>query len=213
MVNGVNKDTKYANFPHVSRETLNDLATYENYLLENNKKFNLIAKSTEKDIWNRHFLDSIQLIDFIDKNCKACADLGSGAGFPGIVLSIVAKERRLATKFVLYEKSIKKSKFLNQISKKLNLKTEIISKNIFNQKKIAADIIMARAFKPVQIILQLVHEKSENLKNLLLFLGKNGKEKLLDASKVWDFEYKQRRSLTCNDSLIISINKIKKKFE
>ena len=208
-----NKTAKYTKFPHVSRETINSLIIYENYLLENNKKFNLISKSTEKHIWNRHFLDSIQLIDFIDKNCKICADLGSGAGFPGLVMSIAAKERKMSTQFHLYEKSVKKSKFLNQICKKLNLNTKVISKNVFDQETIEADVIVARAFKPLKIILQLIHEKSKNLKNLLLFLGKSGKQTLLDASKIWEFEYKELKSVTSDDSLIINIKRFKKKFD
>ena len=207
-----NKTAKYTKFSHVSRETINSLIIYENYLLENNKKFNLISKSTEKYIWNRHFLDSIQLIDFIDKNCKICADLGSGAGFPGLVMSIAAKERKMSTQFHLYEKSVKKSKFLNQICKKLNLNIKVISKNVFDQEKIEADVIVARAFKPLKIILQLIHEKSKNLKNLLLFLGKSGKQTLLDASKVWEFEYKELKSVTSDDSLIINIKRFKKKI-
>ena len=188
------------------------MVLYEKLLLDSNKKFNLIGKSTEKHIWNRHFQDSVQLIDLIDKNCKICADLGSGAGFPGMVLSIVAKERKMSTEFHLYEKSLKKSKFLNQICKKLNLKTKIISKNVFDLKMIKADLIVARAFKPLKIVLQLIHEKSKNLNNLILFLGKSGKQTLLDASKEWEIEYKELKSVTSDDSLIINIKKFKKKF-
>ena len=93
MGDNVENTTKYGNFSHFSREAINNLAIYEELLLETNKKLNLIARSTEKTIWNRHFLDSIQIIDFIDKKCTICADLGSGAGFPGLVLAIAAKER------------------------------------------------------------------------------------------------------------------------
>ena len=78
----------------VSRETIRSLNIYESLLLENNKKLNLISKSTEKIIKTRHILDSAQIIDFIDKKSKICADLGSGAGFPGIVLSILFRERK-----------------------------------------------------------------------------------------------------------------------
>jgi len=73
----------------VSRETITSLNIYETLLLESNRKLNLISKSTENIIKTRHILDSAQVIDFIDKNSKICADLGSGAGFPGIVLSIL----------------------------------------------------------------------------------------------------------------------------
>ena len=86
------------------------------------------------------------------------------------------------------------------------------SKNVFDQETIEADVIVARAFKPLKIILQLIHEKSKNLKNLLLFLGKSGKQTLLDASKVWEFEYKELKSVTSDDSLIINIKRFKKKI-
>ena len=81
----------------VSRETIRSLNIYEALLLENNRKLNLISKSTENIIKTRHILDSAQIIDFIDKNSKICVDLGTGAGFPGIVLSILFKEIRPKT--------------------------------------------------------------------------------------------------------------------
>ena len=212
MDKSIHIDT-FTRFTQVSRETITSLKEYENILISYNVGLNLIGKSTINQIWTRHFLDSAQVIDFIDKNDKTIADLGSGAGFPGLVLAIAAKERKMMTKFVLYEKSKKKSNFLNVVSKKLNLNTKIISDNIFNQKKIEADIVVSRAFKPIDKILQLIHEKSENFKNLLLFLGKNGKQTLIDASKVWELEYKEEKSITSDDSLIVNIKKIKKKID
>jgi 16S rRNA (guanine527-N7)-methyltransferase len=105
----------------VSRETIDSLNIYETLLLENNRKFNLISKSTEKTLKIRHILDSAQVIDFIDKNTKICADLGTGAGFPGIVLSILFKERKYPIRVDLYEKSPKKCQFLTQVVTKLDL--------------------------------------------------------------------------------------------
>ena len=197
----------------VSRETINSLKVYEDYLLENNRKFNLISKSDERIVRTRHILDSAQVIDLIDKNDKICADLGSGAGFPGIVLSILIKERKYKTKVDLYEKSPKKCIFLSTVVKKLNLNANILQKNITNQKNLHANIIVVRAFKPINSIFEIVTKNFQNFQNLIVFLGKNGKQTLLDASKVWDFEYKQRMSVTSNDSLIINIKNIKKKIE
>ena len=79
---------------HVSRETNQDLKLFEEHLLKNNSKFNLISKFDENILWERHFLDSIQVIDSINKNTAKCVDLGSGAGFPGIVLAIEAKNKK-----------------------------------------------------------------------------------------------------------------------
>ena len=103
----------------VSRETIKGLNIYEALLLENNKKFNLIGKSTEKTLKTRHILDSAQAIELIDKNIKICADLGTGAGFPGIVLSLLFKERNYPIRVDLYEKSPKKCQFLSNVVKKL----------------------------------------------------------------------------------------------
>ena len=110
----------------VSRETIESLNIYEALLLENNKKLNLISKSTENIIKTRHILDSAQVIDFIDKNSKICADLGAGAGFPGIVLSILFKERKYPIRMNLYEKSPKKCQFLSKVIKKLDLNALIL---------------------------------------------------------------------------------------
>ena len=196
----------------VSRETITSLNIYEALLLENNRKFNLISKSTENILKTRHILDSAQAIDFIDKSSKICADLGTGAGFPGIVLSILFKERKYPIRVDLYEKSPKKCQFLTQVVKKLDLDALVLEKNVLEQKNLEVGTIVARAFKPIQSIFKIVTKNFKNFKNLILFLGKNGKQTLLDASKVWDFEYKERKSVTSDDSFIINIKKIRKKI-
>ena len=194
----------------VSRETIKGLNIYEALLLENNKKFNLIGKSTEKTLKTRHILDSAQAIELIDKNIKICADLGTGAGFPGIVLSLLFKERNYPIRVDLYEKSPKKCQFLSNVVKKLNLNALVLEENVLEKKNLDADTIIARAFKPIQSIFNIVTENFKNFENLILFLGKNGKQALLDASKVWEFEYKERKSVTSDDSLILNIKKIRK---
>ena len=194
----------------VSRETIDSLNIYETLLLENNRKFNLISKSTEKTLKIRHILDSAQVIDFIDKNTKICADLGTGAGFPGIVLSILFKERKYPIRVDLYEKSPKKCQFLTQVVTKLDLDALVLEKNVLEQKNLEVGTIVARAFKPMQFIFKIVTKNFKNSNNLILFLGKNGKQTLLDASKVWEFEYKERKSVTSDDSLILNIKKIRK---
>jgi len=196
----------------VSRETIDSLNIYENLLIENNRKLSLISKSTENILKTRHILDSAQVIDFIDKNSKICADLGTGAGFPGIVLSILFKERKYPIRVDLYEKSPKKCQFLTQVVTKLDLDALVLEKNVLEQKNLEVGTIVARAFKPIQSIFKIVTKNFKNFKNLILFLGKNGKQTLLDASKVWDFEYKERKSVTSDDSLIINIKKIRKKI-
>jgi len=204
-------DTFYR-FTRVSRETITSLKKYEYILINANKTLNLVGKSTIKDIWIRHFLDSVQVIDFIDKNTKTLVDLGSGAGFPGLVLAIALKDRKIPLKTKLNEKSPKKVKFLKNIINELQLNVEVINQNIFDEPiKFIDDIFIARAFKPLEIILQLMHNKAKNWKKIFIFLGKTGKDELLQASKIWDIEYKQRVSVTSSDSIVIEINRFTKK--
>ena len=196
----------------VSRETIESLNIYETLLLESNRKLNLISKSTENIIKTRHILDSAQVIDFINKNSKICADLGTGAGFPGIVLSLMFREKKYPIRIDLYEKSPKKCQFLSKIVKKLDLNALVFEKNVFEQKNLEAGTIVARAFKPIQSVFEIVTKNFKNFENLILFLGKNGKQTLLDASKVWEFEYKEQKSITNVDSLILNIKKVRKKI-
>ncbi len=202
----------FCRLSQVSRETIVSLKKYEEILVKANKNLNLIGKSTINQIWLRHFLDSAQVIDFVNKNDKSLIDLGSGAGFPGAVLAIVAKDKNFSIKIKLIEKSNKKSKFLKDLVNNICPDVEVINENVFKKsKKLSGDIFVARAFKPLKIILELIHNNAKNWKKIIIFLGKTGKNELHQASKIWDMEYKQRVSVTSNDSLIIEINKLKKK--
>ena len=202
----------FSRFSQVSRETITSLIKYENYLIKSNKQLNLIGKSTINEIWIRHFLDSSQVIDFIDKNTRSLIDLGSGAGFPGLIIAILAKDRKIHLKVQLIEKSPKKASFLRGIANNLNLNVEVLNVNVFTHiKKLEADLIVARAFKPLKIILQFLNKNTKNWKKVFLFLGKTGKVELLQASQIWDIKYKQRMSITSSDSRVIEINKLSKK--
>ena len=112
----------------------------------------------------------------------------------------------------LYEKSPKKCQFLSKVVKRLNLNVLVLEKNIFEQKNLEVGTIVARAFKPIQSIFRIITENFNNYKNLILFLGENRKQTLLDASKVWEFEYKEQKSVTNVDSLILNIKKVRKKI-
>ena len=120
----------FSGITQVSRETITSLKKYEEYLIKSNKTLNLIGKSTVNQIWIRHFLDSSQVIDFIDKNEKDLIDLGSGAGFPGLITAILAKDRNITLNVKLIEKSPRKVSFLKEIIKRLNLKVQVLYLNV-----------------------------------------------------------------------------------
>ena len=200
------------NIKNVSRETFNDLNEYVNLVVHKNKEINMISKSSEKSINTRHLLDSAQIIDFVDKNdIKLCTDLGSGAGFPGIVLAILMKSKNPLFKVIFYEKSFHKSNFLRSVGRKLNLNSEINQKNIFEEKNLITDIIVSRAFKPLPIIFEIAVNNFKKFKYIIIFLGKSGKEILKDAKKKWNFDYLEKKSLTSDESIVIKISNLKKK--
>ena len=202
----------FSRFTQVSRETITSLKIYENLLIQANKRLNLIGHSTVNQIWTRHFLDSSQVIDFVDKNDEAMVDIGSGAGFPGLIIAILAKDRKIPLKIRLIEKSPKKVKFLKDVITKLKLDVKVSNENILEQdNELNEDLIISRAFKPLKIILELIHKNAKNWKKIFIFLGKTGQNELLRVSKNWDIEYKQRMSVTNSDSIIIEINNLEKK--
>ena len=196
----------------VSRETLSELELYKNAIISKNKSINLISKSTEKLINTRHIEDSAQTIDFIDKkDIKTCTDLGSGAGLPGIVLGILMKSKKPLFKLIFYEKSYHKSIFLEEMTKKFNLNSEVHRKNIFDERNLTTDVIISRAFKPLPIIFQIAKTNFKNFRYIILFLGKSGKKILNDALKFWKFDYEEKKSLTSTESMIVKISNLKKK--
>ena len=198
---------------NVSRETFLDFESYISMILEKNKKINIISQNTSSKIAiiNRHIIDSAQIIDFVDFNCNTTLDLGSGGGFPGIVVAIILKNMKNNMEVHLYEKSYHKSHFLEEVSKKLNLNTKVFQKNIFETKNLETGTIMSRAFKPMPVVLDLVYENFSKYKNLIFFMGKSGKKIFEKTKNDWNLEYFEKKSLTNDDSFLLNIKKISKK--
>ena len=198
---------------NVSRETYLDFELFTSMVMEKNKEINIISQESSKNevIRERHIIDSAQIIDFIDLNSNTITDLGTGGGMPGIIIAIILKNMKKDIKVNLYEKSHHKSAFLREVSRKLKLKTEIFQENIFNQKKLETGTIMSRAFKPMPVVLDLVYENFSSYKNLIFFMGKNGKKVFENSLKDWNLEYTKKKSLTNDNSFLLNIIKIEKK--
>ena len=177
------------------------------------KKINIISQNTasKRAIIDRHIIDSAQIIDFVDLNSNTTTDLGSGSGMPGIIVAIILKNMNNDMNVHLYEKSYHKSQFLKEVSEKLNLNTKIFKKNIYEVKNLETGTIMSRAFKPMPVVLNLVHENFFKYKNLISFMGKSGKKVFENSKKKWELVYEEKKSLTSKDSFLVNIKKIKKK--
>ena len=199
---------------NVPRETFMEFENFIDMLQNKNEEINIISKKTAKNevIRERHIVDSAQVIDFIDLNSGTITDIGSGGGLPGIIISIMIKNTQKKIKMNLYEKSHHKSSFLRKVSRDLKLNTEIMEKNIFEAQNLESGTIMARAFKPLPIILDLVCKNFTSYKNLILFMGKNGEYVLEETLKNWDFDFEKKKSITSKDSFLLNIKNIKKKI-
>jgi len=198
---------------NVSRETCVEFESFISMIQEKNREINIISKNNDRKdiIRDRHIIDSAQIIDIVELNSDTTSDLGSGGGMPGLILAIMMKNIKNKMKVILYEKSHHKCAFLRDVSKKMKLNTEIIQKNIFEIKNIETGTIISRAFKPMPVILDLVNKNFREYKNLILFMGKNGKKILKEAQKDWDLDYEEKKSLTNKDSFLLNIKKFKRK--
>ena len=173
-------------------------------LLVYNKKHNLISRNTEKYIWDRHILDSAQLIKFIDtKNCSGIADLGTGGGFPGIILAIYFQNFNFHVK--LYEKSPVKSAFLSHITNVLGLNCKII-RNDINLVKIDSNYIVCRAFRKLPYILNISRENCIKKHKMIIMKGRNAQQEINNTSMMKNYKYKLENSITDKDSKIIILN-------
>jgi 16S rRNA (guanine527-N7)-methyltransferase len=173
-------------------------------LIEYNKKFNLIGKSTEKDIWNRHILDSAQLVKFINFHDNlSLSDLGTGAGFPGIVLAIFNRNTKFHVK--LYEKSRVKNKFLFDICKNLNINAYIYE-NDYNSHEINSNYVVSRAFKKLNEHIRISREIVKVSHKLIILKGRSAEEEVKKLNKDLNYRYSLEKSITSPDSKIVIVD-------
>ena len=195
----------------VSRETLKGFYEYKTLLSKWNEKINLVSKNTLADIWERHFFDSGQIIKFVEASGKRWVDVGSGAGFPGLVVALLLRDRKIDCNLVLVEKNPKKGFFLNEVIRKLNLNVEVVNDNIYTLEPLNADILTARAFSELNNLIEISfrHRKKEGL--CLFLKGENYRFELDKTLNYWFFDYDVFDSLSDPSGKIIRVKKILKR--
>lgn len=187
-----------------TQEDVAKIESFKNLMLEFNKSYNLISKSSENQIWSRHILDSAQLVKFIEfKDLFSLSDFGSGAGFPGLILAIYNKNDKFHVK--LHEKSPVKAKFLNNIKEKLKIKFEVINEDV-SKSFIDSNYITCRAFKKLPEIIRISREIAKKSHKLIILKGKSAQEEVNKALMKNNFEYKLENSITDAESKIILVD-------
>ena len=194
---------------NVSRETIEKLNKYKDFLLSSNKSLNLIGKTTENQIFTRHFADSAQIYDLIEDKSEI-VDLGSGAGFPGVILKILMDNNKIAGNITLIDKSPKKCKFLQDLSDKLGLTLKIVNLKIENFKFNKISTIVSRAFKKTVDTIDILLKNNDKIRNIILIKGKTYQQEIEEAKKKYTFDAEKFRSITSDESYILKISNIKR---
>ena len=205
------KKNEFVKSLNVSRETLSGFYEYKTLLYKWNEKINLVSKHTLIDIWERHFLDSGQIIINVEASGKRWVDVGSGAGFPGLVVALLLRDRKVDCDLVLVEKHPKKVFFLKEVIRKLNLSVEVVNDNIYTLEPLNADILTARAFSELNNLMEIAfrHRKKEGI--CLFLKGENYKIELDKTLNNWFFDYDIVGSLSSSSGNIIKVKKIFKR--
>ena len=202
-----NFEEKYS----VSHETFLKLQTYLSLLKEWQEKFNLVSSSSLEDAWNRHFLDSVQLYKYVPETAKTLADMGSGAGFPGMVLAIIANEKTPYLKVTLIESVSKKTMYLKEVSEKTQTKVEIVNGRIEELKNKKFDVLVSRAMSSLDKLLSYALPLCKKETVCIFPKGKKYADELSEAHKKWEFKCKIEPSELSEEGKILIISNLKKK--
>lgn len=185
----------------VSRETLDRLVAYVALLKDWNRKFNLVSEVSLEQVWHRHIYDSAQLEPLVPHDARTLADLGSGAGFPGLVLAIL----RPTVAVSLFEATRKKADFLRAVAGELKLKAEVRNQRIEEAPRQVFDVITARAFAPLADLLGYAQNFTGRDTVLLLLKGQKLDAELTEAQRFWRMKFRKHPSLTHPLGVILEI--------
>ena len=194
----------------VSRETLKKIEKYCDFLIEYNKKLNLISKSTENMIMSRHIEDSSQLLKYIKSGDKNILDIGSGAGFPGIVMYIIKNDLNIEFKLDIVEKSSKKCTYLQELCEFMEIDVVIHNHDVKNLEKKNYTTLVSRAFKPLDSFLHILDMSNITFNKILLLKGQSYNTELTEAEKHWEIKCDTHESVTNPGSKVLVINSVKK---
>lgn len=189
----------------VSCETLKRMDHYHNLLKKWNPSINLVSKSTLGDAWIRHFADSAQLWSLVPETARRWADFGSGGGFPGMVIAILALEARPELEVVLVESDARKAAFLATVARETGVKPRILTARIEALAPLEADVVSARALAPLDVLLGYA-ERHLTPGGVALFpKGEKAQAELDNARAKWRFSLQEHRSLTDPSAAILQI--------
>ncbi|MEJ2022309.1 MAG: 16S rRNA (guanine(527)-N(7))-methyltransferase RsmG [Maritimibacter sp.] len=194
----------------VSRETLERLDLYAALLAKWNPSINLVAKSTLGELWTRHFLDSAQILNLADPNLHHWVDLGTGGGFPGLIVAILAAQKRPDLKMTCVESDMRKATFLRTVCRETGITCDVISKRIEDIAPLEADIISARALASLDKLLVFSHQHLKPEGKAIFLKGAGYREEVDEARKHWGFSMQAVPSKTDNKATILTLGDLQR---
>lgn len=193
---------------NVSRETFDALKTYEALVRRWSPAINLVSKSALSDLWDRHIADSAQIFGLCPSWARTWVDFGSGGGFPGLVVAVLARELRPDVCVTLVESDLRKATFLRQAARDLSLAVAVRSERIESLDPVNADVISARALAALPELLAYA-EKHLHRNGVAIFpKGARFREEIAEAQASWDFDVDRQPSLLEGDAAILVIRNI-----
>ena len=192
----------------VSRETMQRLETHQSLLRKWTEKINLVAPASVDDAWTRHIDDSAQIFPLIPEDAKTVADFGSGGGFPGLVLAILAQELRPGLHVTLVESDSRKAAFLRTVMAETETPAELKVSRILDTDPLAADVITARALAPLERLCTVAERHLAQDGTALFPKGRNVEEEIETALARWTFACEKIPSQTDDDGVILKIRDI-----
>jgi len=192
----------------VSRETSQDLQTFTELTKKWTRRINLVAPSTVDIIWDRHIRDSAQLLQKAPNQWQHWLDLGSGGGFPGLVIGILAPRDCRVT---LVESDLRKCTFLRTVIRELELNVKVVNARIEELEVDPADVVSARALAPLGQLLDYAARSLDERGIALFPKGETHATEILSAQKAWHFEYDALPSITNPNARILRIARIRKR--
>ncbi len=196
---------------NVPRETIHRLSVYQDMLGTWNEKFNLVSESTLPHVWTRHILDSAQLLPFIPEYSLTLADMGAGAGFPGLVLAIMAQDLNRPLRVTAIESIGKKADFLQAVVDELKLNVEVRRERIEAIRDLKADIVTARALKALPELLKYANHLTHKDTICLFLKGKSLAEELTEAKKCWTFTAETHPSRSDDSGSVLVLKELRYK--
>ena len=190
-------------------DSLSDYEIWAGLLIKWNPKINLVAAKSMGELWDRHMLDSAQILPFLTPDASIVADFGSGAGFPGLAIAIQAKYAHPDRTVHLFESGGKKATFLKTVSRETNVPTQVWADRIENVAPAGANIITARAFAPLDRLFPLANYHLAEGGSLVLLKGRTFRSEIDDAQSDWQFDWRAKPSLTDPDGVVLQIESLK----